>query len=172
MDDVIRRDVLLKIMVERKRPLPGADGSKDRYRYMQWLADYQAIKEAPTIEPCENAISIEVAIQTTWMILNGMGYPKDQNEELDQTIKAVFDTAPRVAPSRLGGEWIPCSERLPEDDGKEYLTYQCCDGLRYGWCQVLNYDGGWNCFKGDRENEIMAVVAWMPLPEPWKGADE
>ena len=57
-------------------------------------------------EMVEDAISIEVAIQTTWMILNGMGYPKDQNEDLAQTIKTVFDTAPRVAPSRPSGEWI------------------------------------------------------------------
>ena len=51
--------------------------------------------------------------------------------------------------------WIPCSERLPEKDG-EYLT-TTEDGL----CDVESYgDGEW--FYDD-------VVAWAPLPKPWKG---
>ncbi len=69
------------------------------------------------------------------------------------------------------GEWIPCSERLPKENGKSYLTFQCGDDIRFGWCQVLRYDDGWNCFKGDKESEIKCVVAWMPLPDPWEGAD-
>ncbi|MBR2706279.1 MAG: DUF551 domain-containing protein [Mogibacterium sp.] len=68
--------------------------------------------------------------------------------------------------------WIPCSERLPEENGESYLTYQCADDNRYGWCQVLRYDDGWNCLNGDKSNEIKRVVAWMPLPEPWEGADD
>lgn len=48
---LIDADALIKTMVERKRPENGVDSSKERYRYMQWLADYWAIKEAPTIEP-------------------------------------------------------------------------------------------------------------------------
>ena len=52
-------------------------------------------------------------------------------------------------------QWIPCSERLPEEDG-EYLT-TTEDGL----CDVESYgDGEW--FYDD-------VVAWAPLPKPWKG---
>ena len=52
-------------------------------------------------------------------------------------------------------QWVPCKERLPEKDG-EYLT-TTEDGL----CDVESYgDGEW--FYDD-------VVAWAPLPEPWKG---
>ena len=50
---LIDADEVLGIMEERKKPEFGADGSKDRYRYMQWLADYQAIKSAPTIDAVE-----------------------------------------------------------------------------------------------------------------------
>ena len=53
MSRLIDADGLLEIMEERKKPEFGADGSKDRYRYMQWLADYQAIKSAPTIDAVE-----------------------------------------------------------------------------------------------------------------------
>lgn len=46
----IDADVLIEKMVERKRPEDGADWSKERYRYIQWLADYWAVKDAPTIK--------------------------------------------------------------------------------------------------------------------------
>lgn len=62
-------------------------------------------------------------------------------------------------------KWIPCSERLPEEDGN-YL-------VDYGKMTVLSYEGGWNCFRDytgrvHRDNEIHAVKAWMPLPEPYE----
>lgn len=47
---LIDADALIEIMVERKRPEDGADSSKERYRYIQWLADYWAVKNAPTIK--------------------------------------------------------------------------------------------------------------------------
>lgn len=48
---LIDADALISKMVERKHPgSSGEDNSKERYRYMQWLADYWAIEEAPTID--------------------------------------------------------------------------------------------------------------------------
>lgn len=46
---------LIGSMLERKQPLLGADNSKDRYRYMQWLADFNAIRDAKTIIPAERS---------------------------------------------------------------------------------------------------------------------
>lgn len=46
-------DALTRLMLERKQPLVGADSSKDRYRYIQWLADFNAIKDAKVIVPTE-----------------------------------------------------------------------------------------------------------------------
>lgn len=65
-------------------------------------------------------------------------------------------------------EWIPCSEKLPEN-GEDYLTYSCDEG--YGWYQVLSYYDGWNCTEHYKGDEIDSVTAWMPLPDPPKGAD-
>ena len=79
---------------------------------------------------------------------------------------------------RPQGEWIPCSERLPSD----YSDYLVIDGD--GEMAVGNYrydadawDNG--CFGWLERNEddeqpprLGKVVAWMPLPKPWKGADE
>ena len=51
-------------------------------------------------------------------------------------------------------QWIPCSERLPEKDGY-YLTTTC-------YRQV--YADYWN---EDHFDRTEAVIAWMPLPEPY-----
>lgn len=50
---LVDKDALMESMLERKQPLVGADSSKDRYRYMQWLADFNAIKDAKAIVPAE-----------------------------------------------------------------------------------------------------------------------
>ncbi|MBO7677589.1 MAG: hypothetical protein J6S49_08750 [Erysipelotrichaceae bacterium] len=65
--------------------------------------------------------------------------------------------------------WVPCSERLP------------------GCCDVLACDKDGNIIIGyvakDKESEtgysainddlcMDACVAWMPLPEPWKGEEK
>jgi hypothetical protein len=50
---LVDKDALMKLMLERKSPLVGADSSKDRYRYLQWLADFYAIKDAKAIVPAE-----------------------------------------------------------------------------------------------------------------------
>ena len=73
--------------------------------------------------------------------------------------------------------WIPCSERLPEEpkenpvfDGKYLEVYLVT--TKYGsneqdkvypfraFWNGINFTDGWN---------ILDVIAWMPLPEPYKG---
>jgi len=63
-------------------------------------------------------------------------------------------------------EWIPCSERLPreeeQDDELGVLVNlgNGYSGLQYDW-----YHGDhWYDWDG-------YVLAWMPLPKPWKGAE-
>lgn len=47
MSEYIKREPLLEQMLERKRPLDGEDNSKARWRYIQWLTDYNSIMDAP-----------------------------------------------------------------------------------------------------------------------------
>lgn len=66
-------------------------------------------------------------------------------------------------------EWIPVSERLPEFS-KEVLT--CGIG---GFIEIQSledsYDGYWENQNGDW-TDLDEVVAWMPLPEPYKAESE
>lgn len=60
------------------------------------------------------------------------------------------------------GKWIPCSERLPEEDRSYLVT-----NSRWGYPLLeITYrlTDGWMT-----EGK---PIAWMPLPEPWKGETE
>ncbi len=69
--------------------------------------------------------------------------------------------------------WIPCSERLPEKP--EGINEMYLAQYSWGGFAVLGWAEGWNCHYTadgdvDRECEMSDVIAWMPLPEPYKGA--
>lgn len=63
--------------------------------------------------------------------------------------------------------WMPCSERLPKRQGHYICT--CKDGSKYKRTTVVKWSNGWQ-LTGTRSYWI--VLAWMPLPQPWKGADD
>ncbi len=71
--------------------------------------------------------------------------------------------------------WIPCNERLPEDESYILVSFENCtmpDIARY----EENDEGG-TFYPGDDEKSYSSyglfVNAWMPLPEPYKeGEDE
>lgn len=62
-------------------------------------------------------------------------------------------------------QWIPCSERLPEKLGEYLVTVKTV-----GWNQKETTEidiAYWDDLEGFHKAE--KVIAWMPLPEPWKG---
>ena len=67
---------------------------------------------------------------------------------------------------RPQGEWIPCSERLP----KKYEQVLCCnkDGRVFSSALTYVHPEYIYWYFGKHRS----VIAWMPLPEPWKGADD
>lgn len=60
-------------------------------------------------------------------------------------------------------KWIPCSERLPEE--QRYCLTSCRNGLV---CEDFHWNNGY-FDKADKYHH--EVIAWMPLPEPYKGGD-
>jgi hypothetical protein len=64
-------------------------------------------------------------------------------------------------------EWIPVSERLPEVH-KAVLVW--CPEHRNIFCASCDDYGEWNIF-GAYCRVHDEVIAWMPLPEPYKEAE-
>jgi hypothetical protein len=77
---------------------------------------------------------------------------------------------------RPQGEWIPCSEKLPSENGDYLVTLEngVVKILGYSTTQRTTYPKGfYHIEDGFSWRQIQnPVVAWMPLPEPWKGADD
>lgn len=72
--------------------------------------------------------------------------------------------------------WIPCSERLPSENGDYLVTLEngVVKILGYSTTQRTTYPKGFYYIEDGFSWRQMQnpVVAWMPLPEPWKGADD
>jgi hypothetical protein len=98
-----------------------------------------------------------------------------------EDVKAVEDLLPPVTPKQP--MWIPCSERLPEANGRYVVTrgLNACGAL-WNRVYIVNYsdlmgikseriwwDG--NVGKSDFER-FDDVIAWKPLPEPYKAESE
>ena len=88
-------------------------------------------------------------------------YPVNTNSFVVETINnaPTIDAVPR---------WIPCKERLPEV-GEEVLC-QCRANIIEVLC--LEKSGFWENQSSFRNYLNSFVIAWMPLPEPYKGEKE
>lgn len=87
-----------------------------------------------------------------------------RNVVADSWIDKAYDMAIQAL-SEPEPHWIPCSKRLPED-GRclvtrfDFVTNTC-------FLDILWYEKGvwWNrLYTGN-----FAVIAWTPLPEPYRG---
>ena len=59
-------------------------------------------------------------------------------------------------------KWIPCSEKMPEDNTNVIVCFYS------GTVTEMRYWGN-GIFQGIYEHTAKTIVAWMPLPKPYKG---
>lgn len=103
----------------------------------------------------EEAIKIINCYDIGFYDLSGKKIPADKLvDAFDMAIEALEQS-----------QWIPCEERLPEY-GKEVIICLQDGGISVGWST------GYSWYADYSDTEVFNVVAWMPLPEPWKGEDE
>ena len=62
-------------------------------------------------------------------------------------------------------QWIPCSERLPEDNTDVIVCFYS------GTVTEMRYWGN-GIFQGIYEHTTKVIVAWTPLPEPYREEDD
>lgn len=58
-------------------------------------------------------------------------------------------------------QWIPCSERLPENAMNVIAQFSS------GTVTELRYAGN-GIFEGIYDHSTKVIIAWMPLPEPYR----
>ena len=74
--------------------------------------------------------------------------------------KTDIEAAPTL---EIEPQWIPCSERLPDDDSTKVVT------LANGSAEAGYYSNGdWWCVGDSINLENPKVIAWMPLPKPYE----
>lgn len=80
-----------------------------------------------------------------------------------------LNALPSAEPER---RWIPVTEALPKKENKSYWVctdtkYQCeCRWTNNIYGIGESNDWGWKIFDIPQYTK---VIAWMPLPEPWRG---
>ena len=102
----------------------------------------------------DDLISRQAVLEATSAKLKITG--KENAETVYGYIKKLCDDI-KALPSAQ--QWIPCSERLPDQNGK-YLVVG-----RQKAINILKFDGG-------RWYGKWGVVAWMPLPSPYREETE
>lgn len=110
-------------------------------------------------------------------ILNDDGVFEEYDDTYDLIIHCENEEEQEDVLNRLNWRWIPVSERLPEE-GRPVLIYawnvhhviarydsfRTENGTKKCWVTA----DAWN---GNVEIKH-EVIAWMPLPEPYKGESE
>lgn len=100
-------------------------------------------------------------------LIKALSYDRNQYQ------KGYADGYADAKVERKTGKWIPCSERLPNDaDYKEcsafsggavwYFTDKGEMGLGYCYTSIKEWE------TIDEWSPYGKVIAWMPLPEPYK----
>ena len=109
----------------------------------------------------------------------------DEDAEWNRAIYKSTEIVKEVAEEYNSG-WIPCSERLPEDDKKQYIVQKTNgfidilgftkDAYKLDKYDFAEYKGKNKQLFYTYDSEYGYIEwkceAWMPLPEPYKAESE
>ena len=88
--------------------------------------------------------------------------PSAQPQYIARDIATIIENEKDMRVVLKQPRWIPCSERLPEEYAQYLICYEDGECFVY-WLE----DADWA--RGVIEKEH--IIAWMPLPEPYKGEE-
>ena len=85
-------------------------------------------------------------------------------KELHDLMYKAADTIEMLSEKARGQEWILCEEKLPEADGLYLATFALIGIPKFSNVESFK-NGKWEYHNG-------YIIAWQPLPEPWKGVND
>ena len=107
--------------------------------------------------------------------LDGLKYEMKYGAEIDicglDTAYDIIENIPSAEPER---KWIPVTERLPKDNRQVLVYAQSVHYALAKYDEMMEPDGEWKkqwvTFDAWKPYyTIKNVIAWMPLPEAWRG---
>lgn len=107
--------------------------------------------------------------------LKGLAVPVHAEPAFDMAIDALE----KICTKEQKSSWIPCTERLPDKFRKVLVTFIPSAGSLWIKVIIAHYSDLMGtvkkpCFwigkygKGSFKNISEQVIAWMPLPEPYR----
>lgn len=124
---------------------------------------HACVKETHDTDLISRADAIEAVL--TYFIPRSHTGERGEHEE--DFVRTIFKALPSAE-----ADWIPCSERLPKRDELVLVTYKTTDRIHL--CKYID-DGSenpWWSYIDDCCAWNNVVLAWMPLPKPYRGDGE
>ena len=165
MGDVIERQAAIDALGH----MMDIDGFRDGWAVSRANVDcmLRALPSAQP-EPCGDAVSRQYILDALDEYIEEYGeVDKEGNHDLKWCAmgeaKMVVKEAP---PAQTEPQWIPVSERLPEDGTEVFVYLFDLPSPFIAWIE----DTRWYTedFEVERENE---PIAWMPIPEPYRAEE-
>ena len=156
---------------EKAQIITGGRLNGRTYAYKCGLEDGK--RKALEQKPCEDAISRQAVLDAT--VKRNSIWNKITNSK-GENLEEIISQLPPVTPQPKM-EWIPVSERLPEEE-VEVLIYTADKEINKAYRRIKSWTEDcmeWLVFETlgysytYNDNE---VVAWMPLPEPYRKESE
>ena len=81
-----------------------------------------------------------------------------------EVINGMADTIAELEKKLAEREWIPCSERLPLKEQDILAT------TTWGYVTIANrwFGDNWFIHEGNSNAKTSDIIAWMPLPKPYR----
>ena len=110
-----------------------------------------------------------IKLSDLYSIINKYKIPRDVRAQKKIEAAAIDLKNLQISCSEFPNNWVPCSERLPEEF-KNVLLCTDADVIFVGWSYIWNDDYSFDDDNGMAlEND---VVAWMPLPAPYQAKED
>lgn len=144
--------------------------SMGKETYMDAL---EVLWHGPEGELISRADAIE-AVAQQWLLEASAESPYVNDDDIDDYRKLAEELLSDIPSAEAVQGWISCSERLPDERQDVYVTVLWDDYGDYITAYGMRTRFGWH-LHSNAEGELIkgyTVIAWMPLPTPYKGGDE